>query len=229
MKLKPHQIRALARPLTFFLRTVVRTWRVRDEGFVTERPDSEFIDVLQHGEMLLIVPVFLAHPPIIMASEHRDGALIAEVLERLGGTVVRGSSTRGGAKAYLQMLRSQDERSWMLTPDGPRGPRGSVHQGAIKLAADSGRAIRPHGFAVTSAIRLRSWDRFTIPLPFARVQHHVGEPLEIPADTDRDGRVAFARELEHRMAEAGRQAEIALGSWSDPARRDRLRGRVAAP
>jgi hypothetical protein len=163
--------------------------------------------------MLHFIYLYRYQTCVSMVSEHRDGELIAEVVQHLGGLVARGSSTRGGARAYLEMLKRYQGHGWVVTPDGPRGPRGSVHEGIIKLASDSGRAIRPHGYASAFTKRLGSWDAFTIPLPFSRIVEYVGEPLRVPAKVDRATRKELARELERRLVVANQQASVALAHW----------------
>ena len=213
MKLSPRQTRWLGRCLALQIRVMGRTWRVRKQGFPSPEPQQGCIEALHHGHMLFYITLYRFCPSVTMISEHRDGRLIADVVRRLGGTVAMGSSTRGGARALLDMLKNHKNLPWVVTPDGPRGPRGSVKEGVIKMAADSNRAIRPHGFAVTPAKVLRSWDEFTIPYPFARVVEYVGDPLHVPPKVDRQARGEFAKDLERRLADANQQAELILARW----------------
>src|SRR5690606_6235876 len=131
MKLSARQIRWLARPLALFVRVLGRSWRVRTHGFPQVRPQPEYIESFWHGDMLHFIYLYRYQTCVSMVSEHRDGELIAEVVQHLGGLVARGSSTRGGARAYLEMLKRYQGHGWVVTPDGPRGPRGSVHEGII--------------------------------------------------------------------------------------------------
>ena len=152
-----------------------KTWRIRKQGFPSAKSGKQYIEALEHGHMLFYLNVYRGQRAVTMVSEHRDGEMIADVVERFGGVAARGSSTRGGARAYLNMLKNYAENGWVITPDGPRGPKGSVQEGIIKMAADSNRSIRPHGFAASSAKRFRSWDEFTVPYPFSKVVQFVGE------------------------------------------------------
>ena len=111
------------------------------------------------------------------------------------------------------MVNGNGNRPWGITPDGPRGPRGIVHPGVIHLAAESGRLIRPIGYAVSRGRELSSWDRFVIPYPFSRIAEHIGYPLAVPRDTDRKRRAELAKELEVRMEEANLEAERSLANW----------------
>jgi len=213
MKLSVRQTKWVARCLALFIRVLGRTWRIRKQGFPCPAPDKQFVEAFLHGHMVPYTFVYRDTNQAVMVSEHRDGEIIAEIAARLGGKIARGSSTRGGARAYLTMLKTYRDSGWVMTPDGPRGPIGSVQEGIIKLASDAGRAIRPHGIAVSSAKRLNSWDELVIPYPFCRVVEFVGDPIHVPPKIDRAQRKEFARELERRLGEANREAELALAKW----------------
>ena len=213
MKLSERQARWVTGPVSLFLRMLGRTWRVRKLGSPCSGPEPDFVDAFCHGHMLFYISLYRGSDCVTMISEHRDGQFLSDVVNRFGGSVARGSSTRGGARAYLEMLKKYQDVGWVVTPDGPRGPRGSVHEGVIKMASDSNRAIRPFGYAVGAAKRLPSWDQFTIPYPFARFVQFVGDPLHVLPKIDRKQRKEFAKDLERRLAEASRQAELALSQW----------------
>jgi lysophospholipid acyltransferase (LPLAT)-like uncharacterized protein len=110
-----------------------------------------------------------------------DGEIPAALARRLGAAVIRGSSTRTGARAlrdYYQLL-VKDQVSPVITPDGPSGPRFQFKPGGIVLAQISGRPLLPMAFAASRAW-LVSWDKFVIPWPFARISIAVGAPVHIP-------------------------------------------------
>ena len=209
MKITPARARWLGRLGVLVLRIVGSTWRIRSYGHVPGAP-WRFILAFPHGDMLVPAITFRRQPGAIMISQHGDGEVIAQVLQRMRKHAVRGSSTRGGTRAFLEMLRVHDALPWAVTPDGPRGPRGTVHEGVIQLAAESGRPIVPAGYAAARSRRLRSWDRFLIPAPFTRVVGHYGEPMAVPADIDADARKRLARELEQRLAAAEIEAQARL-------------------
>jgi lysophospholipid acyltransferase (LPLAT)-like uncharacterized protein len=107
------------------------------------------------------------------------------MLHALGHRVVRGSSSRGGARALRALLEVLDARGVVvITPDGPRGPMHSVNPGLAWMAKATGRPILPLGSAVDRAWHLSSWDRFTIPKPGARVAYTFGEPIRVPREAD---------------------------------------------
>jgi lysophospholipid acyltransferase (LPLAT)-like uncharacterized protein len=106
----------------------------------------------------------------VLISEHRDGELIAGIAQRLGFRSVRGSTSRGASRALVGLARTLGEgHDVAITPDGPRGPARSFAPGAIIAAHRSEAPILACGVFVRRAWRLRSWDRFCIPKPFARV------------------------------------------------------------
>ena len=114
-----------------------------------------------------------------------DGELGAMMVRRFGGAVIRGSSTHTGARAlrdYYQAL-TRDDISPVITPDGPRGPRFRFKPGALLLAQMSGRPILPMAYAASRAWRIK-WDKFVIPMPFARIAIAIGPPCYVPRVTD---------------------------------------------
>jgi lysophospholipid acyltransferase (LPLAT)-like uncharacterized protein len=126
-----------------------------------------------------------------LVSASKDGALLAAILERAGAQPVRGSSSRRGAQALVE-LNSWAREGWdiAITPDGPRGPCHQVQDGVLGLAQVTGLPILPCTYRLNWKLRLKSWDRFQVPLPFARCDLFIGEPLRVPreaGDTERAG------------------------------------------
>jgi lysophospholipid acyltransferase (LPLAT)-like uncharacterized protein len=114
-----------------------------------------------------------------------DGELGAMMVQRIGGHVIRGSSTSTGARAlrdYYEALVKEGV-SPVITPDGPRGPRFEFKPGAILLGQMSGRPILPLAYAATRAWLIK-WDKFVLPVPFSRVVIAVGKPVYVPRVTD---------------------------------------------
>jgi lysophospholipid acyltransferase (LPLAT)-like uncharacterized protein len=118
----------------------------------------------------------------ILVSRSRDGEFVSRILQRFGGHVTRGSSSRGGAAALLEIARQvRSGYHAAVTPDGPRGPRYKVQPGIIALAQQTGAAILPVTYSARWKKVLRSWDGFVVPLPFSRVVVIYGEPIYVPA------------------------------------------------
>ncbi len=167
-----------------------------------------------HGEQLVMVATHAGRGFLGMASLSRDGELLARVIRRLGYRVVRGSASRGGREALrrCQAALAAGGPPPALALDGPRGPRHEPHAGALVLAA---RARVPVVFGVSRArpaIRLRSWDRFEIPLPGARVRVAYGRlPPPDPGEIE-SARAELRRRMERLAAElAGEDGASAPG------------------
>ncbi len=134
----------------------------------------------------------------IMISEHKDGEIIAKIHERWGNLSVRGSTSRGGGRALLAMVRVlQDGHDGVITPDGPRGPAGVAQPGALMASARSGVPILGLRVEASRAWRLKSWDRFMVPKPFATVRVIYEDPWVAP-----DASEESLRELERRLGPA---------------------------
>ena len=135
-----------------------------------------------------------------LVSASKDGGLLARVLEDFGVQPVRGSSSRRGAQALLE-LTSWAERGYDLaiTPDGPRGPRYVVQDGVTSLAQLTSLPIVPVSCHISSKITLRSWDRFQIPFPFAKCVVRFGEPIRVPREATDEERDTLRAELERRL------------------------------
>jgi lysophospholipid acyltransferase (LPLAT)-like uncharacterized protein len=145
-----------------------------------------------------------------LVSPSVDGEIPARIATRLGARVIRGSSTRTGARAlrdYYQLL-VQDSVSPVITPDGPTGPRYVFKPGALLLAQLSGRPLLPMAYAASRAWSF-GWDRFVLPRPFTRIAIAIGAPVYIDRATAL-GDVAVVQDLQHRMEqELHRQFQLA--------------------
>ena len=135
-----------------------------------------------------------------LVSASKDGAFLSRILEWFGVQPVRGSSSRRGAQALLE-LTTWSERGYDLTitPDGPRGPCYQVQEGITSLAQVTGLPIVPITFNLNWKIKIKSWDRFQIPLPFARCDVCVGTPVRVPPDASDEQREELRRRLEAEL------------------------------
>lgn len=147
-----------------------------------------------------------------IVSEHGDGELIACTLAKLGIGGIRGSTRRGGARA-AKLARAAVARghSLAVVVDGPRGPHGHVHGGAVFLAKATGRPLVPVTFAVARGVQARSWDRMLVPLPFGRGCYHAAAPLHVPPDADRGTLEELRVELSRRLYALNAEADAAFG------------------
>ena len=197
------------------IRWVAWTWRievVRPERWSALVARGEPYVLLSWHEALL--PVMWHHRRrgiAALISEARDGQYLASLARLLGYRTIQGSSTRGGVKALRGAIRAlQDGVPIGLTPDGPRGPRRVVKPGVVAAAGRGGAMIVPVHAEARPAWRAKSWDRFLVPPPFARVRLAYGEPFTLERDpSGRDqGVVRVTRELE---------AATRLAAWPDVA------------
>lgn len=156
------------------------------------------------------------------ASYSFDGELAARAVHAFGAETVRGSSSRGGSLALDQMEKALGHVPAVgLTMDGPRGPRRVAKPGIAILAARTGAPIVPNAVAITRCWRTRSWDRFMIPKPFARIIYAYGEPIpapptEDPADVEVT-RLAVERALNQLHAELEKEVGYAAEMPPPPA------------
>ena len=179
-----------------------RSWRADVEG--REHLDDACAGgggllSMWHGRMIVPVALFKNRGIHVLVSPSEDGDLSERLLEGFGYRVVRGSSSRGGARALRTMLDVLDAGGVVvITPDGPRGPRHSVNSGLPWMARATGRSIVPVGVAATPKWSLRSWDRFTVPKWRARIAVTFGAPIEVP----RDGGAQALEQMAERVREA---------------------------
>ncbi len=192
------------------IRLISVTWRCRFidvHGFL-EKPHGPMIFCTWHNRLGLSMSMWerfgrkKIHSSGLVAliSASHDGGVLARALGYFDVEAVRGSSSRRGPQALLE-LSSYTERGYSvaITPDGPRGPCYSIRDGIIALSQISGLPILPVSSHVRWKITLKSWDRFQVPLPFARCEIRLGLPVVVPRDCTDAQREAARRELLERM------------------------------
>lgn len=175
-------------------------------GVIGAPPNERYIGALWHNRLLLFPFVLKRYLPerrgAALISASRDGAILADLIERFDFEVVRGSSSRRGASAIRQLAEViASGRDVVITPDGPRGPAYELGQGIIYLAQQSGAEVVPVNMEYSRCWRVKSWDRFVLPKPFSNVRVIFGAPHRVaPASNDED----FERErlrLQNAMLE----------------------------
>ncbi len=151
-------------------------------------------------------------PVTFLTSPSVSGEVPATIIRRWGAGVLRGSSRRSAGEALRDMhaVLVGQNTSLVITPDGPTGPLHEFKPGTIMLARMTRRPIILVACAARPCIRWNSWDRFILPLPFARVALAVDEPYEVPRGASLDDLPAIRRDLEARMAALVARAEAAL-------------------
>lgn len=190
------------------LRAVACTLRHRLEdrsGLFQGGKAPQGIYVIWHNRLALCLEGYRRHtrkqagtPGLAaMVSASKDGGFLAAILDRHGVQPVRGSSSRRGAQALLELTGwAQRGYDLAITPDGPRGPRYVVQDGVMSLAQVTGLPIIPVSYALNWRWQLKSWDGFLVPLPFARWELVVAEPMRVPRDIPDAEREDLRRQLE---------------------------------
>jgi lysophospholipid acyltransferase (LPLAT)-like uncharacterized protein len=187
------------------LRLTMRVTYVGDRVMPSFAERGEgFIGMFWHGRMLMLPFIYPGKRISILISSHRDGEIIANVMKRFGFELVRGSSSKGGTAALREMVSLLKNGSDIgITPDGPKGPAEVVKGGVAQVARISGKAVIPIAFSSSMYLRLKSWDRFLVPLPFSRLVFVVGEPLYFNKGEDvEDFRIRVEKALKDTASRA---------------------------
>src|SRR5256714_3109948 len=138
-----------------------------------------------HGRILPATIYFRNRGIVVITSENFDGEWIAGIIERFGYGTARGSTSRGGRKALVQMVRDMEAgKPTGFTVDGPRGPARVAQPGAVWLSKATGNPVLPFHLEANRHWTIDSWDRTQIPKPFSTVALVVGQPFEVPPDAD---------------------------------------------
>jgi len=166
------------------------------------------IYVFWHDRIFLTTYWWRNRRIVVMTSRSFDGEYIARFIQRFGYGAVRGSSTRGGAGAIVEMTRLiRSGCTTAFTIDGPKGPRHIAKMGAVMLAKKSGQPIVPVTMALERYWTTPSWDLFQIPKPFTRARVYVAPPIYVPADADEAGLAAKRNELQQTLDDLNHQSE----------------------
>ncbi len=148
--------------------------------------EKPVIFALWHNRIFTMPPIWqrtggMDRKSVVLTSASKDGTTLATAMETFGLGAIRGSSSRRAVSALIGMKKALREGfDVCVTPDGPKGPRYSVQPGVIKIAQATETEIVPIHIRYGAAWRLKSWDRFVIPMPFSKVSITFGEPQGIP-------------------------------------------------
>lgn len=234
-------IRCAARSLALFFRTLLKSVRLeldRAEPRSTcyeDTGDERHLFCLWHDGIIGSVFSLPAFHVSALVSQHGDGTYLADALEAIGVTPIRGSSRRGGAAALRQMLDAAADYHIAIATDGPMGPRREVKDGIVFLASQTGRAIIPAAFNARSAWRPRGrWTDLIVPLPFTRTYICVGRRIFVPPGLDREQLEPYRFQVQAAMdalqAEADRRAgDDSTARWLSRPPRARTRHKAPPP
>jgi len=216
----------IAAAIALFIRAWMNTMRTRvivadGQEHPADPARNRYLYAFWHEGLL--APLATRPKIRVLISQHTDGEVIAQICQRLGIGVIRGSTARGGCQALLGMIRNQDETTHLgITPDGPRGPRRQLKPGVVMIASQSGLPIIPVGIGFVRAWRFASWDRFALPIPGSTMVGVFGEPIRVPPDLDRAALREWVRVVEQQMLDLTQLAD----DWALRIRRD---GKSAQP
>jgi lysophospholipid acyltransferase (LPLAT)-like uncharacterized protein len=163
-----------------------------------------------HGHLLYLMYRYRGSGVYILVSQSRDGDMLSRILRRFGLPTIRGSSSRGGRRSLLELVRRvRAGASAGIAPDGPRGPRHQAQAGIIALARLTEVPIIPVAVGARWKIEFRSWDRFLLPLPGSRVVVAYGEPVVVPSDADPEVLEQKRQELEGKLLKLTEEVTLA--------------------
>lgn len=165
-----------------------------------------------HGRMIPLGVRYRDQGIAVVVSPHRDGEMIARLIEARGFATLRGSSNRDPAGTYRKLVRAlaRDRRTVAITPDGPRGPREQVQGGMIRLASRTGAPIVPMAAAARPAKQCASWDRFLVPFPWSRMHLRLGKPILVPPELTPEQEEEWRQSVQAALADLQAQAELAV-------------------
>ena len=170
------------------LRTLGSTWKWKVSG--AEHVESirarglHPIHSFWHGRILPATLYFQRRGIVVITSEHYDGEWIARIIQKFGYGTARGSTSRGGPRALLQLVREVKAKGVAFTLDGPRGPAEVAQPGAVWLSKATGNPLLPFHAEAASSWTMKSWDRTQIPKPFTTIAMAIREPIYVARDAD---------------------------------------------
>lgn len=190
------------------------TWRLRTSVAPAIDPlrsdrTTRCIYLIWHRTILLACHSYRDLGICVGVSQHRDGEFAARIAAHLGVRTARGSSTRGAVALVREMLAfaRRESGDLCMTPDGPKGPARQTKPGALFLAGHLGWPVVPIALTARPRKELKSWDRFILPAPFAKIGIVSGEPLVVPRRADDETLAKLCTEVDRRMAAAELVAE----------------------
>ncbi|MDA3048817.1 MULTISPECIES: lysophospholipid acyltransferase family protein [unclassified Campylobacter] len=172
---------------TFLIRLIYLTCRVKFSD--TKLSDETCVVVFWHGRLAMMPFAYLRYwkryygekrKVKVIISDHKDGEIITRVISHFGIGAIRGSSSKGAVRALMNAFSEiKNGVDVIITPDGPRGPRHSVADGAVTIAQKKNLKIYALNYEASRFWEFRSWDKMVLPKPFSRINYSLSEPLDI--------------------------------------------------
>ncbi|MBC7428241.1 MAG: lysophospholipid acyltransferase family protein [Bacteriovorax sp.] len=205
------QIKILAQLIYFFVRILNFTYRYEFVGLDHKKkakdtlPNKTFVYALWHQNLVGSIFSHIGERFTMVISESKDGELVAVTCEKFGHIPSRGSSTRGGKKALIEIVKTvKSGVPGALSVDGPKGPAKIVKPGVIEIARLADCPILPLSpYAKSFWFFEKSWDQFRVPMPFTKIVVVIGEPIYIDKTLDRDQ----YEDIAHKVGDAINKGE----------------------
>lgn len=159
-----------------------------------------------HGRILPATLYFQRRGIVVITSENYDGEWIARIIQKFGYGTARGSTSRGGPRALLQLVREVKSKGVAFTLDGPRGPAEIAQPGAVWLSKATGNPLMPFHCEAEASWTMKSWDRTQIPKPFTTVAMAIGEPLYVPREANERALEEWRERLQQSLSECRNRA-----------------------
>nr|WP_307775169.1 lysophospholipid acyltransferase family protein [uncultured Cetobacterium sp.] len=184
--------------LYYILKMISKTMKIEIIKSSKIKDNESYVCGFWHNKLVgaSLGLINLTDKKAVLASPSKDGELISVPLEKLGFTLVRGSSGRDSIKSVLQLIKLIKEGYSAGTPlDGPKGPIYQVKPGMLYLAQKSGKAILPVGVAFSNKwIFEKAWDKFQMPKPFSKMICIIGDPITIPENANKEDYLDIVRD-----------------------------------
>jgi len=182
-----------------------------EEHLVNAHKEGGVIMAMWHGRMNLPLYHLRNRKITALVSRSWDGEVITRIIKRLGYLTRRGSPREGGREGFIEMLRDlRNGKLVAIFPDGPTGPRHSLHDGVVHLARLSGCPIVPFSFAAKPAWRLKSWDKHMIPKPFSRGLIMFHEPFTLPRKIESDQMDKYRKLVIQRIIAVEQEVDLRM-------------------
>lgn len=189
-KIKYFIIRKLAK---FLINSIIFTCRINISGKenleTLSNRKAPIIFIFWHRHIFFTIYNFRKSNARPLISFSPDGEIVSQIAREFGMNPVRGSSSKGGARAFLKIMDSirKENAKVLITADGPKGPLREIKDGTVMLAGKTGAAVVPISwYASKVKVFEKSWDRFLIPIPFSRIRFSYGTPEFIPGKLNKN-------------------------------------------
>ncbi len=209
-KIKYNLIKKIVR---FFILATIKTCKIiisgEDEIKKLKKNNIPIIHIFWHRHVFFTIYKFKNTGAQPLISLSKDGELVSNVAEEFGMNPVRGSSSKGGARAFLEFINSvkNNKSEILITADGPKGPREKIKHGTILLAKKTNSVIVPISwYASRVKVFEKSWDKFLIPLPFSKIYFSFGNPFYI--NKNKNNINELKKELEDELKRLENECKI---------------------